>query len=304
MELEPSRGAARRARPAAADGRARSRARVPADAAAASGRNRPRAVAGGGVRARRAALFPGHAPQPGRARLPRLLRRNRSVRRLGASNDERGRAARGLPLHRAGRARRPGSAPARRQPGDGRRRGVARHDLSDARRPRPRGRPADLRARAGRPAEAERAACVRPRCSWARPSSCSRSSPRAPVPSPSRSSWTGRTGISRRRRARASASRTCGRPTTAGSASRRNGRVSSPCAGRLARSTGERRRWTPSSRTTGAKSSSRSTRSRSRSATRIWTPCTTRRCCPTPRSTRTTGARRRFTWRRSATPTW
>ncbi len=159
MELEPPRGAAHRDRPPAADGRARGRARVPADAAAASGRGRPRAAARGRVRARRTALFPGHAPQPGRPRLPRLLRRDRSVRRLGPSNDARGRAARGLPLHVAGRSRGAGSPTARRKPGDGRRRGVARHDLSHSRRPRSRSSPADLRPRAGRPAEAHRAAC-------------------------------------------------------------------------------------------------------------------------------------------------
>ena len=38
--------------------------------------------------------------------------------------------------------------------------------------------------------------------------------------------------------------------------------------------------------------------------TRIWMLCTTRRCSPTPRPTGATGARRRSTWRRSATPTW
>ena len=38
--------------------------------------------------------------------------------------------------------------------------------------------------------------------------------------------------------------------------------------------------------------------------TRIWMRCTTRRCSPTPRPTGATGARRRSTWRRSATPTW
>ena len=53
-------------------------------------------------------------------------------------------------------------------------------------------------ARAGRPAEAERAACGAAGARGRGPRRASRSSPRAPVPSPRRSSSTGRTGTSRR----------------------------------------------------------------------------------------------------------
>ena len=261
--------------------------------AAAAGRGRPRAAPRGRVRPRRTALFPRHAPRAGaRARLPRLLRRDRPVRRRGASADARGRAARRLPLHAARRARRRGSrcrspqasswSPARAGP----------RRSSRPRRPRPRRGAARRRPRARRPADAQPGGVRRRRSSWAPPSSCSRSSPRAPAqsqrPVP--------------RLAELGPLEEAGPPVSVAYVWKANySGISFPnkrtrvftVRGPRARSTGARRRSTRSSRTTGAKSSSRSTRSSSRTGTRIWMLCTTRRCSPTPRRPGATGARRR-----------
>ena len=148
-------------------------------------------------RARRVApLVDREDRRPGGQRLPRLLRRARTVRRGRASAHARRRTPRRLPLHGARRAGGCGEATAPRGPRPRRGSGVAGDDPARERRPRARRVRARRGARPRRMAPPRRRGAPLLRSSSGSASSSSRSSSRARAPSRRASSSAGRTGTS------------------------------------------------------------------------------------------------------------